>query len=104
MLTRNSPLLIGIQVLDGISGAIISVLAVLIITDVTTGTGRFNVARGFVGMLTGIAASLSTTATGVIVEGFGRWAVFPTMAGIAAAATLLVRLFLPETKPDEYLD
>jgi hypothetical protein len=104
MLMRNSPFLIGIQVLDGISGAIISVLAVLIVTDLTTGTGRFNVARGFVGMLTGIAAALSTTATGFIVQGFGRWAVFLTIAGIAAAATLLVWLFLPETRPAEYLD
>lgn len=40
MLAPNSPFLIGIQVLDGISGAIVAVLAVLIITDLTTGTGR----------------------------------------------------------------
>ncbi len=104
MLAPNSLFLVGVQVLDGISGAIVTVLAVLIVTDLTTGTGRFNMARGFVGMLTGAAAALSTTATGFIVQGFGRWAVFLTMAGIAAAATLFVWLFLPETKPQQYLD
>ena len=35
-------LIIAAQVLDGATGAIVTVLMVLVITDLTTGTGRFN--------------------------------------------------------------
>jgi MFS family permease len=104
MLLPNSPFLIGIQVLDGISGGIFAVLAVLIVTGLTTGTGRFNFVQGVIGMLTGLAAAFSTTATGFIAQRFGHWVVFLTMAGVAAAATALASLFLPESKPDKYLD
>ena len=62
------------QTLDGIVGAIVTVMTVLVITDLTTGTGRFNLARGAVGTCTGIAAAASTAATGVIV---GLWGVRP---------------------------
>jgi predicted MFS family arabinose efflux permease len=104
MLVPNSPYLVGIQLLDGVSGAIFAVLAVLIVTDLTAGSGRFNFARGVIGMLTGLAASLSTTATGYIAALLGHSAVFLAMAGIAAAATALVWLFLPESRPERYLD
>jgi len=92
------------QTLDGIVGAIVTVMTVLVITDLTTGTGRFNLARGAVGTCTGIAAAVSTTATGVIAGGLGREAAFLTTAGIAALAALILWLFLPESKPSEYLD
>ena len=59
------------QTLDVIVGAIVTVMTVLVITDITTGTGRFNLARGAVGTCTGIAAAVGTTATGVIADGLG---------------------------------
>jgi MFS family permease len=58
-----------VQILGGITGAIITVMTVLVMTDLTTGTGGLNLARGAVGTCTGIAAALSTTATGVIAAG-----------------------------------
>jgi hypothetical protein len=78
--------------------------AVLVMTDLTTGSGRFNLARGAVGTCTGIAAALSTTVTGVIAARFGRPASFLTAAGVAALAVLLLWLYLPESRPKEYLD
>jgi MFS family permease len=36
---------IAVQILDGITGAIITVMTVLIMTDLTAGTGRFNLAQ-----------------------------------------------------------
>ena len=96
--------LIAVQILDGITGAIITVMTVLVMTDLTTGTGRFNLARGAVGTCTGIAAAVSTTATGVIATGFGRPTSFLTAAGVAALAVLLLWLYLPESRPKEYLD
>lgn len=92
------------QILDGIVGAIVTVMTVLVITDLTTGTGRFNLARGAIGACTGIAAALSTTATGIIAGGLGREAAFLATAGAAALAALLLWLYLPESKPSEYLD
>jgi hypothetical protein len=92
------------QTLDGIVGAIVTVMTVLVITDLTTGIGQFNLARGAVGTCTRIAAAVSTTATGVIAGGLGREAAFLTTTGIAALAALILWLFLPESKPSEYLD
>jgi len=44
----------------------LGVLAALIVTDLTMGTGRFNLAQGFVGMVSGVGASLSTTLSGLV--------------------------------------
>src|SRR5215813_6302429 len=38
--------LVGFQLLDGISGAIIGVLTILVAADITHGSGRFNLAQG----------------------------------------------------------
>jgi MFS family permease len=98
------PMLVIGQLLDGVSGATVTVLTILVITDITTGTGRFNLARGVVGTLIAIAASLSTGATGFLFQSFGHWAGFFTLAGVAAAGTLLLWIAMPETKPAEYVD
>jgi MFS family permease len=92
------------QVLDGISGATIGVLTVLTITDVTTGNGRFNLARGAVATLSSVAASISTAASGFVIQKFGLSAGFLTMAAAAVGATLVTWMLLPETKPTTYLD
>ena len=94
--------LIAVQVLDGIIGAIVTVLTTLVITDLTAGTGRFNVAQGAVGMLTGAAAGLSGATIGFIAGEFGDLTGFVTMGSIAAASAALLWAFLPETKPAEY--
>jgi MFS family permease len=102
--TADYPVLLITQVLDGISGAIITVLTVLVITDLTTGTGRFNLARGAVGAASGIAASVSTVLTGFVDQRFGHRASFLLLAAISIAATALIALFHQETKPEHYLD
>jgi len=56
------------------------------------------------GTCTGIAAAVSTTATGVVATWFGRPISFLTAAGVAALAVLLLWLYLPESRPKEYLD
>jgi MFS family permease len=96
------PVLVVGQILSGISGATIGVLTVLIITDLTAGTGRFNLAVGIVGALSGIAASLSTSATGFLFQAFGPRIGYLPLAAIAAGATALLWMFLSETKPEKY--
>ena len=79
-------------------------LTVLVITDLTAGTGRFNLARGVIGTLSATAASLSTLMTGFVVQAFGHAAAFLLIAVIASAATALLWFFQSETKPAEYED
>ena len=92
-------LLIAAQVLDGLSGATLGVLTALIIADLTTRTGRFNLAQGFVGTFSGIGASLSTTTWGFVVENLGHTFGFLGMAAVALAAVVMVWALMPETKP-----
>jgi MFS family permease len=92
------------QLLNGVSAAVIGVMTVLVITDLTAGTGRFNLAGGTVAALSGIAASLSTLISGFVFQHSGHAIGFLTLAAAGAAATLLVWAFLAETKPEKYED
>ena len=53
--TTNPTILIVAQLLDGVSGAMLGVLTALTIADLTAGTGRFNLAQGFLGTISGSA-------------------------------------------------
>ena len=90
--------LVAIQVLDGITGAALGVLTPLVIADITRGSGRFNLAQGFVGTFAGIGAALSTTASGLVAEIFGNTAGFAAVAGVALIALATLWTLLPETK------
>ena len=74
----------------------------LVISDLTAGTGRFNLAIGAVGALSGIAASISTSTTGFLFQALGPRIGYLPLAAIAAAATGVLWVFLAETKPEKY--
>ncbi len=101
--TEYSVLVIA-QILGGMSAAAVTVLTILVITDLTTGTGRFNFVQGFFGTIIAIAASISTAATGFIFQELGHWPGFLILAGAAAAASALLWAAMPETRPAKYLD
>jgi predicted MFS family arabinose efflux permease len=92
-------ILIAAQVLDGVSGTMLGVLTALIVADLTAGTGRFNLAQGVVGTMSGVGASLSTTLSSVVAGSLGRAAGFLGIAAVALAAVLLVWFLMPETNP-----
>jgi MFS family permease len=98
-----SVLVVG-QCLSGVTGAIVGVMTVVVVTDLTADTGRFNLAVGIIGTLSAIAASVSTSATGFVFQAVGPKIGYPALALIAAAATVLVWAFLSETKPAKYGD
>ncbi|MBV1696914.1 MAG: MFS transporter [Hyphomicrobiales bacterium] len=102
--TANYTFLVIGQIMSGISGATIGVLTVLVITDLTANTGRFNLAVGVVGTMSGIAASVSVSATGFLFQAFGPKIGYLPLAAIAVAATALLWVFLSETKPAKYED
>ena len=97
--TTSPMVLIAAQILDGVSGTMLGVLTALIVSDLTRGTGRFSLALGFVGTMSGIGASLSTTLTGLVAGSFGRAAGFLSIAAVALVALLLLWLRMPETNP-----
>lgn len=96
-LTTSVRLLIGIQVLDGIANAIFGVVSILVIADLTRGTGRFNITQGALGTAVGIGASLSTTFAGYLVQRSGYSFSFLGLAGIGVVAWLLLWAAVPET-------
>ena len=102
--TTNPMILIAAQILDGVSGTMLGVLTALIVADLTRGTGRFNLAQGFVGTMSGVGASLSTTLSGLVAGSLGRAAGFLGIAAVALAAVLLLWLRMPETNPSNRND
>jgi MFS family permease len=97
--TTDPMILIVAQLLDGVSATMLGVLTALIVADLTAGTGRFNLAQGFVGTTSGVGASLSTTLSGLLAGSLGRAAGFLGIAAVALVAVLLLWLLMPETNP-----
>jgi MFS family permease len=97
--TTDPTVLIAAQVLDGVSGTMLGVLTALVIADLTQGTGRFNLAQGIVGTMSGIGASLSTTLSSQIAGSLGRAAGFLGISVVALAALLMLWSLMPETNP-----
>ena len=100
-LNANHYYLVSIQILDGIAGGIFGVLSILVIADLTKGTGRFNLTQGALNTAIGIGAGLSNLMAGLLVQKAGYNVGFLTLAAIATVATAVFWFFVPETKADE---
>jgi len=90
--------LIAIQVLDGIGAGVFGVLGLIVISDLTQGSGRFNLVQGVLATAVAVGASLSNLMIGFIVKNAGYNIGFFTLAGIALLATAAFALLMPETK------
>jgi MFS family permease len=102
--TGNTVALVAIQILDGIGAGIFGVVSVLVIADLTRGSGRFNVTLGAIATAVGIGASLSQTIAGTIVHHFSFDAGFLFLAAIAAVAFGILYFFMPETRERNFLN
>jgi MFS family permease len=96
-LTSSPVTLVAIQVLDGVGAGIFGVVSVLVIADLTQGTGRFNLTLGAISTAVGIGASLSQVIAGSVVDKFGYATGFLLLGAIAAVAFAILYLFMPET-------
>jgi predicted MFS family arabinose efflux permease len=94
----NPELLVVVQLLDGVTAAVFSVMVPLVVADLTRGTGRFNLGQGIIGTFVGIGASLSATLAGYISDHFGSASAFLGLAAIALVGLALVWLLMPETR------
>jgi predicted MFS family arabinose efflux permease len=97
-LTSKVALLVAIQVMDGIGAGIFGVVSVLVIADLTRGTGRFNLTLGAISTAVGIGAALSQVIAGSIVHHVSANAGFLFLAAVAAVAFGILCFFMPETR------
>ena len=88
--------LLGVQLLDGIGAGLFGALLPVIVSDLTEGTGRFNVTLGAVSTVFGVGAAFSPGLAGLVVQFAGYDAAFLALAVIAAGAFLLA-MRVPET-------
>jgi len=93
----STPLLFLIQVLDGIGAGIFGALFLIVIADLTKGSGRYNISQGAASTLMGVGVSLSTLITGSLVVFFSFQVAFLFLAVIAILAFFLYLFAMPET-------
>ena len=97
-LSDQPAFVISVQILDGVGVGVFGVLSVLVVADLTRGTGRFNFTQGAIATATGVSWSLSMLLAGLIVEYAGYQAAFLSLAAVAAVALLIFWTLMPETK------
>lgn len=100
-LSVNPYYIVAVQLLDGIGAGIFGVVSVLVIADLTRGTGRFNLTQGALATATGIGAGLSNLIAGFLVKAAGFDAGFLALAAIAALGATFFALAMPETRRDD---
>jgi MFS family permease len=99
----NPYYLVAVQLLDGIGAGIFGVVSVLVVSDLTRGTGRFNLTQGVLATATGLGAGASNLVAGFIVREAGFDAGFLTLAVLAAVGCAFFALAMPETRTSDGL-
>ncbi len=89
--------MLAVQLLDGVSAAVIGVMVPLIAADVTHRGGRFNFALGTAGLVGALGASLGTSLSGGIALHAGLPVAFLSLAVAGLGAILVAWAWLPET-------
>ncbi len=93
------------QALDGIGAGIFRVTWVLIVADLTRGTGRYGVTLGLINAAHMVGFFLSQTMAGMVVDHFDSYAAgFTWLTVIAASALLLFAVAMPETREASLYD
>ena len=90
--------LIAVQCMDGLGAGIFGVVGVLIIADLTKGTGRFNAAQGAIAAAQGTGAFLSNYVAGGLARSHGNNFALLVLAGIAAVGLVFFWVLMPETR------
>ncbi len=97
----TSWMLVPIQLLDGLSAAVIGVMMPLVIADLVCGTGRYNLAQGTAGTASAIGGALSLGVSGYLVQGAGYTLGFLSLGAVALVGVGVLWRFLPETRPKD---
>ncbi len=90
--------LVSIQILDGVGAGIFGALFLIVVADLTRGTGHYNLAQGAAAAAWGFGAALSNTVAGAIATQAGFNAAFLFLAAVAVVAFLTLLIGVPETR------
>jgi predicted MFS family arabinose efflux permease len=99
LLTDDPVPLVALQFLDGIGAGVFGVMQILVVGDLTRGSGHFNLGLGIVATAVGIGAAFSNLLAGAVAGSAGYNAGFVTLGAVSLAALLLFALAMPETRP-----
>jgi MFS family permease len=97
-LSHHPAALIAVQCMDGLGAGIFGVVGVLIIADLTKGTGSFNAAQGAIATAQGLGAFLSNSVAGYLAKTHGDDFTFLTLAAIAVVGLIFFWVLMPETR------
>ena len=98
-LLPNPEMLIPIELLDGISGAMFGLMLPLIAADVSRRLGCLNLSISVFNLTGALGATVSTTLAGLVADYAGVHVSFLMLASFGAAAVAVVWLMMPETRP-----
>jgi len=98
LLADTPATMVALQLLDGIGAGVFGVMLTLMISDLTRGSGRFNLALGIGAVAVGVGAALSNLLAGAIVKAGGYALGFTALSAIATLALILFVLAMPETR------
>lgn len=97
--TNEPYMIVAVQILDGMSAAVLGILVPLILADITRGTGRFSLTQGIIASAATFGAAMSTIAAGYLADHFGVATAFLGLTATAVCGFLIVLSMMPETKP-----
>jgi len=89
------------QAISGICGATLGVALPLIASDITMGTGHFNLCLATLSLPMYVGAALSMTLAGAVAASAGMPVAFLVLGAVGAVGALVVWLWMPETRPPD---
>lgn len=91
--------LLAVQMLDGVGAGIFGVVWVLVVADLTKGTGHYGLTLGLINAAHMVGFFLSQTTAGMVVDSAGSFSAgFLYLAVIASLALLIYAVAMPETR------
>lgn len=96
----NKYLLLSLQVIDGISAGIFGVVSILMMADLSRGTGHFNFLQGTVYAAMGIGLTLSNALSGFVVSAYGHEVGFMFLAVLGTLSSFFFFRFVQESAPE----
>jgi MFS family permease len=96
----NAYWLVAVQAMDGIGAGIFGVIWVIMVADLTKGTGRYNVTIGAIATVTALGGALSNIVAGFVVDASSYAGGFMFLGSFALLALLVFYFGVPETKND----
>ncbi|GGD00088.1 MFS transporter [Vreelandella lutescens] len=91
--------LLAVQMLDGVGAGIFGVIWVLVVADLTKGSGHYSLTLGLMNVAHMVGFFLSQTTAGRVVDTAGSFSAgFLYLAAVAGLALLLFAVAMPETR------